>query len=46
METVFTNVYENKTWGDNGYIKIAKGEKYNFGSGQCGILLSASYPVL
>jgi C1A family cysteine protease len=35
-----------KTWGDNGYIKIAKGEKYNFGSGQCGILLSASYPVL
>lgn len=35
-----------KTWGDNGYIKIAKGEKYNSGSGQCGILLSASYPVL
>jgi C1A family cysteine protease len=34
-----------KTWGDNGYIKIAKGEKYNHGSGQCGILLSASYPV-
>jgi C1A family cysteine protease len=35
-----------KTWGDNGYIKIAKGEKYNSGSGQCGILLSASYPIL
>jgi C1A family cysteine protease len=35
-----------KTWGDNGYIKIAKGEKYNSGSGQCGILLSASYPLL
>ncbi len=34
-----------KTWGDNGYIKIARGEKYNHGSGQCGILLSASYPV-
>ena len=33
-------------WGDNGYIKIAKGEKYNSGSGQCGILLSASYPIL
>jgi hypothetical protein len=35
-----------KTWGDNGYIKIARGGKYNLGSGQCGILLSASYPVL
>jgi KDEL-tailed cysteine endopeptidase len=34
-----------KTWGDNGYIKIARGGKYNHGSGQCGILLSASYPV-
>ncbi len=34
-----------KTWGDNGYIKIARGDKYNHGSGQCGILLSASYPV-
>ena len=35
-----------RTWGDNGYIKIAKGTKYNSGSGQCGILLSASYPLL
>jgi len=27
METVFTNVYENKTWGDNGI------KEYNGSSG-------------
>ena len=31
-------------WGDNGYIKLARG--LNQTGDQCGILLSASYPVL
>jgi len=34
------------TWGDNGYIKLGRGPEYNDGEGQCGVLLSASYPVL
>lgn len=34
------------TWGDNGYIRLAKGSSYNGGQGQCGILLEASYPVI
>jgi len=34
------------TWGDNGYIKLAKGPEYNNGRGQCGVLMAASYPVL
>jgi len=34
------------TWGDNGYIRLAKGSSYNGGKGQCGILLEASYPVV
>ena len=34
------------TWGDNGYIKLARGPQYNNGKGQCGILLEATYPVL
>jgi C1A family cysteine protease len=39
-------------WGKNGYIMLGKGKDpntnkpYNNGSGQCGILLQASYPVL
>lgn len=36
-----------ESWGDNGYIKLARGGKYanlNGGAGQCGILGSASYP--
>lgn len=32
------------TWGDRGYIKIAKGNGVS--GGECGILLSASYPTL
>lgn len=32
------------TWGDNGYIKFARGVEQE--GGQCGILLSASYPIL
>ena len=33
------------SWGSSGYIKLARGSAYNGGDGQCGILLSASYPV-
>jgi hypothetical protein len=34
------------TWGDNGYIRLGRGSKYNSGAGQCGMLMQASYPVL
>jgi KDEL-tailed cysteine endopeptidase len=40
------------SWGLDGYIRLVRGkdpktdEPYNHGDGQCGILLSASYPVL
>jgi C1A family cysteine protease len=34
------------TWGDEGYIYMGRGSEYNKGDGQCGILLSASYPVI
>jgi C1A family cysteine protease len=34
------------SWGSSGYIKLARGKSYNGGDGQCGILLSASYPVV
>jgi hypothetical protein len=34
------------SWGENGYIKLGRGAKYNDGKGQCGILMEASYPVL
>jgi len=40
------------SWGLGGYIKLGKGvnptsgEAYNGGDGQCGVLLSASYPVV
>jgi C1A family cysteine protease len=34
------------TWGEGGYIRLAKGTSYNGGKGQCGILLQASYPVI
>lgn len=34
------------TWGDQGYIYLARDAKYNNGAGQCGILMEASYPVL
>jgi C1A family cysteine protease len=34
------------TWGDNGYIKLARGSEYNNGKGQCGLLMQASYPEL
>ena len=35
-----------ESWGENGYIKLARGPQYNNGQGQCGILMEASYPVL
>ena len=34
------------TWGDNGYIRLGRGSQYNGGSGQCGMLMQASYPEL
>ena len=34
------------TWGDKGYIYLGRGSEYNNGSGQCGMLMQGSYPVL
>lgn len=34
------------TWGDDGYIYFGRGDKFNNGDGQCGVLLQGSYPVL
>ena len=34
-----------KDWGMNGFILLGRGPQYNGGSGQCGILMAASYPV-
>ena len=34
------------SWGQNGYILLARGSLYNNGNGQCGMLLQGSYPVL
>jgi len=31
-------------WGEAGYIRLGRGTSYNGGSGQCGILLAASFP--
>ncbi len=36
----------SSTWGEGGYIRIGRGDQYNHGSGQCGVLMEASYPVL
>lgn len=36
----------SSSWGDNGYIKLGKGDEYNDGAGQCGMLMQGSYPVL
>jgi len=35
-----------ESWGQGGYILLGRGEEYNGGQGQCGVLLDASYPVL
>ena len=34
------------SWGDKGYIYLGRGQEYNNGQGQCGILMEASYPNL
>jgi hypothetical protein len=34
------------TWGDQGYIYLGRGKQYNNGSGQCGMLMQASYPTM
>jgi len=34
------------TWGEEGYIRLGRGSSYNGGSGQCGILMDPSYPVV
>jgi len=34
------------SWGSGGFIKLAKGKTFNGGDGQCGMLLSASYPIV
>ena len=34
------------TWGSDGYIYLGRGNQYNNGQGQCGMLLQASYPLL
>jgi C1A family cysteine protease len=36
----------SSTWGEDGYIKLGRGPQYNKGSGQCGMLMDGSYPVL
>jgi len=33
-------------WGEQGYIRMCKDCNKNRGAGQCGILLSASYPIV
>lgn len=34
------------SWGEGGYIRLGRGDMYNSGDGQCGMLLESSYPVL
>jgi len=34
------------TWGDNGYIMLGRGDEFNKGNGQCGMLMQPSYPKL
>ena len=36
----------SETWGDGGYIKLGRGSQFNSGSGQCGMLMQASYPIV
>ncbi len=32
------------TWGEEGYIRISRGNNDNDGAGQCGVLSQPSYP--
>ena len=34
------------SWGESGYMRMARGSQYNSGAGQCGLLLEGSYPKL
>jgi len=34
------------TWGEEGYIRLCRDCNKNSGAGQCGILMSSSYPVV
>jgi len=33
------------SWGESGYIRLARGSQYNGGAGQCGIYSEPSYPT-
>jgi len=33
-------------WGESGYIRLCRNCNANYGKGQCGILMSASYPIV
>ena len=35
-----------ETWGSSGYIMLGRGDEFNKGNGQCGMLMQASYPVV
>jgi len=35
-----------KNWGESGYIRLCRNCNKNSGRGQCGILMSASYPTI
>jgi C1A family cysteine protease len=35
-----------ESWGEGGYIRLGRGQQYNGGNGQCGVLMEGSYPVL
>jgi C1A family cysteine protease len=34
------------SWGDQGYIKLGRGQEYNNGQGQCGMLMQGSLPMV
>ena len=33
-------------WGESGFIRLAAGDSYNDGKGQCGVLMAPFYPTL
>ena len=35
-----------ETWGSSGYIMLGRGDEFNSGNGQCGMLMQASYPLV